>query len=527
MYLRIEIAPEDRPFHRFLWRDLDQRKALEEYEFGRVVFGMNSSPFLAQFVTQRHAETHRTQYLLAAEAALKSTYKDDSMDSVADDQQGIELHKQLSQVWKRAGMQARKWLYASEDAYGYVVYYRNVYPSGLKSSVIVAAKTSVAALRAISVPCLELMGAVLGLRLTKEISKALNISDSVFWSDSVDVLWWLRNAIRSFKPFLANRVAEIQSLCSSNQWRYISTENNPADLATRGVTASGLACSEIWWQGPKFLKKPEWPENLIQASSSSQKEFRSRGRFSKVQTNKGQESTLTAATINESRDWRLNPQRFSSWTRLARVHAWVSRFLDNCCLSKEQRITGELTIDEIRNAENEIIAQAQQQAFPDEHPMLAQAKNLPHSSKLLQLRPVLDEDELVRCDGRLRYAECLPYDPLFPIILPGGHWVTTLIVKHYHEKGYHASGTNQTLTFLDHCSERGNKSLGEELYGMQKTKSKACQPNDGAFATDNTKLYYSCLAPFDTTLGTNSSLHIISAFDVMPFIDVTPHMAFN
>ena len=110
MYLRIEIAPEDRPFHRFLWRDLDQRKALEEYEFGRVVFGMNSSPFLAQFVTQRHAETHRTQYLLAAEAALKSTYKDDSMESVADDQQGIELHKQLSQVWKRAGMQARKWL---------------------------------------------------------------------------------------------------------------------------------------------------------------------------------------------------------------------------------------------------------------------------------------------------------------------------------------------------------------------------------------------------------------------------------
>ncbi|XP_067040969.1 uncharacterized protein [Acropora muricata] len=594
MYLRIEIAPKDRPFHRFLWRDLDQQKVPEEYEFSRVVFGVNSSPFLAQFVTQQHAETHRTEYPLAAETALKSTYMDDSMDSVADDQQGIELHKQLSQLWKRAGMQARKWLSnspvvlseippedraseidlkegslpsiktlgilwqaakdaftfkvqppdnhfsftkrnflskvatlfdplgflapfiirakvllqdlwaagldwddpfgealvrrsrnwfeelpelaqisvprclqpmkdeitissslqtfvdASEDAYGSVVYYRNVYPSGLITSVIVAAKTSVAPLRAISVPRLELMGAVLGLRLTKEISKALNVSDVVFWSDSVDVLWWLRNASRRFKPFVANRVAEIQSLTSSNQWRYVSTENNPADLATRGVIASGLACSEIWWQGPKFLKKPEseWPENLIQASSSSHKEFRSRGRFSKAETNKGQESTLIAATINESRDWRLNPQRFSSWTRLLRVHAWVSRFLDNCCLSKDQRITGELTTDEIRNAENQIIAQAQQQAFPDEYRMLAQGKNLPHSSKLLQLRPVLDEDELVRCNGRLRYAECLPYDTRFPIILPRGHWVTTLIVKHYHEKGYHASGTNQTLADL-------------------------------------------------------------------------------
>ena len=74
MYLRIEIAPEDRPFHRFLWRDLDQQKAPEEYEFSRVVFGVNSSPFLAQFVTQHHSETHRTKYPLAAETALKSTY---------------------------------------------------------------------------------------------------------------------------------------------------------------------------------------------------------------------------------------------------------------------------------------------------------------------------------------------------------------------------------------------------------------------------------------------------------------------
>ena len=41
MYLRIEIAPEDRPFHRFLWRDVDQENVPEEYEFSRVVFGVN------------------------------------------------------------------------------------------------------------------------------------------------------------------------------------------------------------------------------------------------------------------------------------------------------------------------------------------------------------------------------------------------------------------------------------------------------------------------------------------------------
>ena len=103
MYLRIEVAPEDRPFHGFLWKDLDLQKSPEEYEFGSVVFGVNSSPFLAQFVTQHHEKTPGSEYPLAAETVLKSTYMDDSTDSVSDDQQGIELYRQLSQLWKGAG----------------------------------------------------------------------------------------------------------------------------------------------------------------------------------------------------------------------------------------------------------------------------------------------------------------------------------------------------------------------------------------------------------------------------------------
>ena len=37
MYLRISLAPEDRPFHRFLWRSLDQTSTKDVYEFNRVV----------------------------------------------------------------------------------------------------------------------------------------------------------------------------------------------------------------------------------------------------------------------------------------------------------------------------------------------------------------------------------------------------------------------------------------------------------------------------------------------------------
>ncbi|XP_078360456.1 uncharacterized protein LOC144644785 [Oculina patagonica] len=110
MYLRIEVAPKDRSCQRFLWRSLDQQKEPEEFEFNRVVFGVNSSPFQAQFVSQSHAERHKDELPLAAETVSKSTYMDDSMDSVSDDSQGIELYKQLDELWSKAGMHARKWL---------------------------------------------------------------------------------------------------------------------------------------------------------------------------------------------------------------------------------------------------------------------------------------------------------------------------------------------------------------------------------------------------------------------------------
>ena len=100
MYLRIEVAPEDRPFHRFLSRDLNQRKEPEEYKFSHVVFGINSSPFQSQFVTQTHAQKHQEDLPMASETALNSTYMDDRLDSVEDDKEGILLYQQLTKLWR-------------------------------------------------------------------------------------------------------------------------------------------------------------------------------------------------------------------------------------------------------------------------------------------------------------------------------------------------------------------------------------------------------------------------------------------
>ena len=44
MYLRIGLSPSSRPFHRFLWRDIDPSRPPEVYQFNSLVFGVNSCP---------------------------------------------------------------------------------------------------------------------------------------------------------------------------------------------------------------------------------------------------------------------------------------------------------------------------------------------------------------------------------------------------------------------------------------------------------------------------------------------------
>ena len=91
MYLRIGIAHADKPYHRFRWREMDQSRRPDVYEFDRVIFGVNSSPFQAQFVLQHNAKQNQRIFPMAAETVLKSIYMDNSMDSVLNEEEGITL----------------------------------------------------------------------------------------------------------------------------------------------------------------------------------------------------------------------------------------------------------------------------------------------------------------------------------------------------------------------------------------------------------------------------------------------------
>ena len=128
----------------------------------------------------------------------------------------------------------------------------------------------------------------------------------------------------------------------------------------------------------------------------------------------------------------------------------IYRFLTNCCSEKNRRLTGELSTCETEYIDSIAIRKTQSDTFREEIQIhsVASGIQLSRKSRLVSLNLVLDEDGILRSDSRLKYVKFLPYNARYPIILPRKHWITKLTIKHYHEKGFHVAGTNQTLADL-------------------------------------------------------------------------------
>ena len=153
---------------------------------------------------------------------------------------------------------------ASEVAYATTSYLRQQYISGEVPVSFIAAKSCVAPLKVISVPRLELEGAVIGLQLSRFVGQSLQIpvKKHIVWSGSQNLIYWVKNESCSFKPFVANRIGEIHESTSPEQWRHIPGKLNSSDKATRGLSADEFVMDATWLYGPSFLYEDQskWPE---------------------------------------------------------------------------------------------------------------------------------------------------------------------------------------------------------------------------------------------------------------------------
>ena len=122
---------------------------------------------------------------------------------------------------------------ASGDGVPSAVYAIVRQPSGV-SQGLVAAKSRLSK-QVLTIPHVELVSAHMTASLLSNVEPALKgfpIPVMQAWLDSCTVaLHWINGG--EYKQFVANRIQKIKSH-SRIQWRHVPTDQNPADLGTRG-----------------------------------------------------------------------------------------------------------------------------------------------------------------------------------------------------------------------------------------------------------------------------------------------------
>ena len=150
---------------------------------------------------------------------------------------------------------------ASDIGYGEVSYLREIHVYGTVNVSFVMGKSRVAPLKKrITIPRLELCAAVTSAKVASLISDEMYGENSVerqFWSDSQIVIGYINNQSTMYRVFVGNRIQVIRDYTEPADWHYVPTKENPADFASRGLTASDTEKIDVWLNGPTFLKQIE------------------------------------------------------------------------------------------------------------------------------------------------------------------------------------------------------------------------------------------------------------------------------
>ena len=238
------------------------------------------------------------------------------------------------------------------------------------------------------------------------------INDVKLNSDSTTVLAWVKADATQFKPFVKNKIIEIQDLVPSKIWRYVpSNKNKSADLISKGCAYKDL---ETIIKGPEVLRLPdrEWPTICKQNIKNCDVEL---------------EEIIILANVTHLSNTVVDVTTYSSWKKLLRVTAYIFRFINLARKKKMRSDLGKSAVlnkEEIENAEQYWIKNAQQGLTLE-------------NKKVKKLVPFIDEKGIIRVYGRLQMSRIFSYDRIHPIILPHDSVISRLILECIHNSLFH------------------------------------------------------------------------------------------
>lgn len=309
---------------------------------------------------------------------------------------------------------------ASQSGYAACLYIRSA--KGLSFSCrLLTAKAKVSPLKPLSIPRLELQGAHLLSKLVYHYRNLLKthvlISDIFLWTDSTIVLQWIKTPPHLLKTFVSNRVVQISDFTDGAHWRHVASEDNPADLASRGMTASTFLLKyDFWLNGPPWLScdMSFWPDTCHNSVSDPDLlELKSI-------------EPCSNALLSIEYDVNLFSS-CSSWLKTLKIVSVIIKWLPKV---SSRNLT---SLDLFNLSHDYVMRHIQLSAFGRELSCLDKGHgNLPISMQ--RLSPFLDNFGLIRAKGRLSNSEF----GTNPIILPKHHYLVSLLIHHTHVKLGHA-----------------------------------------------------------------------------------------
>ncbi|XP_054652021.1 uncharacterized protein LOC129192244 [Dunckerocampus dactyliophorus] len=318
---------------------------------------------------------------------------------------------------------------ASVKAIAAVAYIRVTNKDEQTAVGFVFGKTKLAPQPDLTIPRLELCAAVLAVEIAEMIVAEMDetFDDITYYTDSKVVLGYIHNQSRRFYVYVHNRVQRILQSPCSGQWKYVHTDLNPADIGSRSVTPAVLN-STIWFTGPTFL------QNTPAHSSELQQTFDLIDPASDSEIRPQVTTSLTCATGNA-----INPLRFERFSEFNNLVTAVAHLI-HVARSFSHSIQGKCqgwhfcrpTEEELSRAKVCILKSVQNNCYEEELECVYSGLNIPSSSNLKKLHPVIDPNGLLRVGGRIRQSG-LSTDETQPIIIPGRNHLATLLVRHYHK----------------------------------------------------------------------------------------------
>jgi hypothetical protein len=327
---------------------------------------------------------------------------------------------------------------ASAVAYAAAAYLKTTV-NGSSEVALLMTKNRLNPSKQITIPRLELLAVVIGVRLAKYVRREMKLfSDKVtIWTDSSCVLT-LIGTKKEQPRFVANRLREIREHRDFD-FRHVPTKDNPADFSSRGMSPEEFAETTIWWSGPKWLlqSSENWPR-IVELSKVTFVE----NDFDGQDSAENEVVLALIPTTAELPQTLIDHNRFNKFTKFQGVLAYVLRFIKLKVLNKlvtvpatleaisSVSISGPITANDYKVAESVLIRDAQHCCQPSE-------------KERSQLRLFEDALGILRCSGRLGESE-MSRDAVEPIFLPRDSRLTTLLILRSHEKMLH-SGISATL----------------------------------------------------------------------------------